>query len=438
MAERRLRRDGDARAGRPARARSARRRCCRCRRRRPGSGEAGDGAGAVGVAAGVGEQRECRRRASSTNTTAASAAIASRSAAASSRASSSRQDRGIDQPPDQRVVGVGGRADVFAACRAAARPAAPLRAASSRSRVRAERLEDFGRLLKVTIGGRARAGARRQTAERELTDARPDSVRRPARTRSSSARCRDTPRWFAIWRARRSPRSRRNSPHAPGVVRGSRRASTCAEALLGFVERPAAEQRLDRDQLALQGFGRRRGGRLRDFVGDGQRRVGRAAADREPRRDHANRPLVPAAGLPAVGAVGFGRALQILGRVLVVAAHQRHLRQRVVDARRWSRGSARRCALRARDGAPCSARARLPMRTQIWPSVASATASAGSGPRSSCSVDGAFGQRQRLVVAVPDQRDVRLVDADDREHVVGAQRRGLRARRAAAPPTASS
>ena len=39
--------------------------------------------------------------------------------------------------------------------------------------------------------------------------------------------------------------------------------------------------------------------------------------------------------------------------------------------------------------------------------------------------DGALGERLRLLVAMPDQRDVRLVDADDRERVVRCQRRGL-------------
>ncbi len=47
-------------------------------------------------------------------------------------------------------------------------------------------------------------------------------------------------------------------------------------------------------------------GRAGNFVGDAERLVGRISTNRETRGDDANRPLVPAAGLPAVGAVGIG------------------------------------------------------------------------------------------------------------------------------------
>ena len=59
------------------------------------------------------------------------------------------------------------------------------------------------------------------------------------------------------------------------------------------------------------------------------------------------------------------------------------------------------------------------MRTQICPSVASATDEAGALAEPFVQVDGALGERQRLLVAVADQRDVGLVAVDGREHVVG-------------------
>ena len=46
--------------------------------------------------------------------------------------------------------------------------------------------------------------------------------------------------WYASvardCRARRSPRRRRNSPQAPGVVRGSRRLSHLCQTVLGLVD----------------------------------------------------------------------------------------------------------------------------------------------------------------------------------------------------------
>ena len=59
------------------------------------------------------------------------------------------------------------------------------------------------------------------------------------------------------------------------------------------------------------------------------------------------------------------------------------------------------------------------MRTQIWPSVASATDRPGPWPEAFVQVDGALGQRQRLLVAMANQRDVGLVAVDRRQHVVG-------------------
>ena len=235
--------------------------------------------------------------------------------------------------------------------------------------------------------------------------------------------------WYAsvarACRARSSPRRRRNSPHAPGVVRGSMRPSTCAMRALGLVEPVGRQQRFGGDQLALRALGRR--------APSGERRSRRRCASASsgvPRRiarrarDDAHRPLVPPAGLPPVGAVGVGGALQIFGGALVVAAHQRHLRQRVVDGAGGLVERARRCALAARGAAPRRRASRWPRRTQIWPSVASDAASRCGWPESLVQRHGAFGQRERLVVAVAEQGDVRLVACRAGEHVVGAERGG--------------
>ena len=70
-----------------------------------------------------------------------------------------------------------------------------------------------------------------------------------------------------------------------------------------------------------------------------------------------------------------------------------------------------------------SARSRLPTRTQICPSVASATDEARSLAEAFMEIHGALGQRQRLLVAMANQRDVGLVAVHRREHIVGLQHR---------------
>ncbi len=80
-----------------------------------------------------------------------------------------------------------------------------------------------------------------------------------------------------------------------------------------------------------------------------------------------------------------------------------------------------------------SARLRLPSRTQIWPSEASATPSPWGVPALLLQLDAAFGERQRLLVPMLHQRDVGLVAADRRQDVAGLdehrQALGLRERR---------
>ncbi len=68
-----------------------------------------------------------------------------------------RQHRRIDQPSNERIVGIGGRADVFAGADLFARRHRLLHFLEIA--LCAERIEDLGRLLKMPLRGRARAGA---------------------------------------------------------------------------------------------------------------------------------------------------------------------------------------------------------------------------------------------------------------------------------------
>ena len=170
-----------------------------------------------------------------------------------------------------------------------------------------------------------------------------------------------------------------------------------------------------------QRFGRRRGRRARDFVGDAKRLVGRAAANREARGDDADRPFVPTARLPAVSAVGIGGALQVLGGILVIAAHERHLRERVVDgagrfvelhrAADFERAVQHRFGAREIADAHADLAKRRKRHGQPW-----------SLAETFLQRDRALGECQRLIVAVANERDVCLVDADRRERVIGAER----------------
>ena len=174
-------------------------------------------------------------------------------------------------------------------------------------------------------------------------------------------------------------------------------------------------------------------GRAGDLVGDRERLVGPAAARREARRDDAERPLVPAARVAAIGAERLGGPPQVLGGVLVVAAHQRHLRERVVDGAGGLvelHGAADvERAVQHGVGAcrGAQAHADLTERRERPRQAGALTDAFMHGDRP-------FGERQRLLVAVADQRDVGLVAVHHRQDVVGldggrqalglAQRRG--------------
>jgi hypothetical protein len=124
--------------------------------------------------------------------------------------------------------------------------------------------------------------------------------------------------------------------------------------------------------------------------------------------------------LTPVRAVRFGGALQIFGGIFIIAAHQRHLRQRVVDGAgglvKLHRAAHFECAMQQGFSARqiADADANLAQRGER-DGEALALAEA------FLECHGALGKRERLIVAVADQRDVRLVDADHRKHVVGGE-----------------
>ena len=209
---------------------------------------------------------------------------------------------------------------------------------------------------------------------------------------------------------------------APGTGRGARVESRLhlRQPVFRFVDARRGQQRLSCDQFSFDRFSRRRVGGLGDLVGDGERFVGLPAARRQSRGDHAQRPLVPAAGVAAVGAISFGGAPQVLGGVLVVATHQRHLGQRVVDRAsglvELHRAANVERAVQHGVGAievadPDANLSKRRERNRESRSLA----------ESFVKIDGAFREGQRLLIAVTDQRDVGLVAIDGRQHVIGLQ-----------------
>ena len=187
---------------------------------------------------------------------------------------------------------------------------------------------------------------------------------------------------------------------------------------------PFGEERFHRDEFRLRDVGRRSVVGAGDLDSHGQRLRGVAAPQRDAGFERAHRPVVPTAGI----AVGFARSLQTPAGVVVLAADQVNLRQRVEDragrlAHELHRAAHVERAVERLLGAPqvAEAHADLAERRQR---DAEAVRRAGFLLQR----DAALGQRQRLVVAVLHHRHVGLVAADRRDDVAGAdhQRQALR------------
>ncbi len=159
-----------------------------------------------------------------------------------------------------------------------------------------------------------------------------------------------------------------------------------------------------------------------DVVGPRDGFVERASTEREPRAEDAHRPFVPMAGLAAVGAVRLDGAGQELAGHFVPAAHQVNLRERVEH---------RAGRLVELDRAPHVERAVqgvLGARQVAEPHADLAERAERDGQSVARAVrlverDAALGQRERLLVAVLEHHDARLVAAHRGEHVVRVDER---------------
>ena len=119
--------------------------------------------------------------------------------------------------------------------------------------------------------------------------------------------------------------------------------------------------------------------------------------------------------------------------LLVAAANQVDLRQRVEDGAGRLVKLDRAAALRARGAAPLRRGASVAEPDADLAERRERHRQAVPGAVLLVQRHAALGERERLLVAVLQHRDVRLVAADGRQHVVGVDRRARAARPAAAP-----
>ena len=220
------------------------------------------------------------------------------------------QHRRVDQPLDQRVVGVGGRAEVDRRCRALT-GAARARSLSSRSRVsRATRKTSAASARWRSAIDRAPASCARRPRANWLTAGLipfADQVEDARALRDVVVRLVGP----ALARVQLTAQPQELAPR-PG--RGPRidAAFDGGDAGRGVVGALGEQQRLDGDQLGVEPLGRRRAVGGDDFVGHAPApRPARPWRTPSRARIDPHRPLVPLAGLPAVGAVGFRGAVQI-------------------------------------------------------------------------------------------------------------------------------
>ena len=245
------------------------------------NGEAGHRPRAVGVGAGMGDHpdvaaRQLGRRPPSLRRRPPRAAPPSARAPAVPAASPRRPAAGPAHRLHRRESRRTRR------CRRAA-PAAIAARASSRSRVAPSDSNTCAACWKWRSAVERAPARDGEPAERELADARPGSARRPARRRSSSGRCRGTPRWCApaARAARRGAAGTR--PRRPGVVRGSSRPSTCASRCSASSMRLAASSASMAISSPCSASAGGAPGDVRDLVGERAAPLRRAAPHREPR-----------------------------------------------------------------------------------------------------------------------------------------------------------
>ena len=214
------------------------------------------------------------------------------------------------------------------------------------------------------------------------------------------------------------PRSRRNSPQTLLIPAAGNWPLTAVSRCSASSQPARREQRFDGDQFGLRRHrptARRRIRRSASAAASA--RAGVAAAQREPRLERLHRPLVPACSSrrrPRAIAAGSG---SLLRGCRAPGGSARACRTRAPVVSRMNCSGLRTSSARL---SACSARRRLPSRTLIWPSEASAMPRPCGVPDSSCSSTLRSASAQRLLVPMLHHRDVRLVAADGRDDVAGA------------------
>ena len=324
------------------------------------------------------------------------------------------QRRRIHDPPHDRIVGIRGRDDVFA--RADLRQQRLGEPRVGEVAFGAELLEDGEGRGEMALGDRAGAGFGHEPSEREMAQGRLIALAEQIQQRRALREVVIRIGRVAVSRVQGAAQAEVLAPRRRGDPR-IQRAGRGVQALLGPRTIVRGGQRFGGDQRRLQRVNGRRAG-LQDLVGERHRFVERPAPQREPRAEHADRPLVPVAGLAPVGAVRVAGPRQKLAGRFVAAAYQMNLRQRVED------GAGRFVKLnRAADlerpverlfGARqiAEAHANLPERAERdREAVARAVLLVQR--------HAALGERERLFVAVLQHHDARLIAADGGEHVVG-------------------
>ena len=212
----------------------------------------------------------------------------------------------------------------------------------------AELLEDVERLVEMALGDRPRAGLGDEPSEREMAERRLIALAEQIEQRRALREVVIRVGGGAVLRVQRAAQPQVLAPGRRRASAGRARRRRWPAAARLRPGGPAAVSASAAIERRLQRVERRRAGR-RDLVGPRDRLVERAAPQREPRAEHAHRPFVPLARLPAVGAVRVARAAEELAGDVV--------------ARRESGESARACRRRRRSSretesgcAPSSAR----------------------------------------------------------------------------------
>ena len=272
----------------------------------------------------------------------------------------------------------------------------------------------------MPLGDRAGAGLRDEPAEREVAERGLIALAEQIEQRGALREVVIGVRAVGGLGVQR-PRSRRYSPHAAGATFGSRTSAAVASRCSASARRFAAVSASAAMSVAWSASN---GGAPACRISSTRATASstRCASQREPRAEHAHRPFVPLARLPAVGAVGFARAGEELARRIVAAADQVNLRERVED------GAGRLVEL---DRAAHVERAvqRVLGARQIaepdadLPERGERDREPVAGAVRFVQRDAALGQRERLLVPVLQHHHVRLVAAHCGEHVVGLHHR---------------